>query len=48
MPIWLTWALVRRVIIVVGLILVAYYLVTFVQVITTADELTQEVINIRR
>lgn len=38
LPIWLTWALVRRVIIVVGLIFVGYYLVTFGQVVMTADD----------
>lgn len=35
---WLTWTVVRRVVIVVGLVLVAYYGVTFVQVIAAADD----------
>ena len=36
MPVWLTWALVRRIVIVVGLILFGYYLITFVQVAIAA------------
>src|SRR5687768_16437634 len=35
---WLTWALVRRVAIVVGLILFGYYLITFVQVWSAAGD----------
>ena len=38
MPLWLTWALVRRVVIVVGLIFLGYYLVTFAQVVLAADD----------
>lgn len=34
---WLTWALVRRVALVVGLILVGYYLITFVRVWQAAE-----------
>ena len=29
---WLTWALIRRIVIIVGLVVIAYYVVTFVQV----------------
>ena len=35
---WLTWKLARRIVIVVGLILLAFYLVTFVQVWRAADD----------
>lgn len=38
MPIWLTWALVRRVVIVVGLILLGYYLITVAEVVLAADD----------
>jgi uncharacterized SAM-binding protein YcdF (DUF218 family) len=45
---WLTWKLVRRIAIVVGLILLAFYLVTFIQVWRAADsddrEKTQAII----
>ena len=38
MPVWLTWVLIRRIVIIVGLILVGYYLMNFVQVWAAAND----------
>ena len=38
MPVWLTWALVRRVALIVGLLLVGYYVVNIVQVVAVAND----------
>ncbi len=38
MPIWLTWVLIRRIVIIVGLVVVGYYVVNFVQVWAAAND----------